>query len=223
MPIIIKRTTELEAPRLIACVYGQGGVGKSTLAATAPGPVFIDAEDGTKAFAARGIDVPVARVRSWDEVGEAFKAVKDDASCQTIVIDPVDRFLDLLIDKVRNGGEMNLKKFGEVKDRMRRFIWAAKESGKHVVFVAHEAMDRDDDAQIRKPMLHVNLSAELINLCDVVGHLRVDAAGKRSLRVQPEPKYQAKDRFDALGELVPDPDLSKAVALIHSRFAKPKA
>ena len=220
MPVQIIRTTELKEPRLIACIYGQGGVGKSTLASTAPNPIFIDAEQGTKAFAARGIDVPVVQVKSWDEVVEAFKLIKDDKAFETIVIDPVDRFLDLLIDKVRNGGDMSLKKFGEVKDRMRRFIWAAKESGKHVVFVAHETTDRDDDAQIRKPMLQVNLSTELINLCDGVGHVRVDNEGKHFVRAQPEPKYQAKDRFDALGQLIAEPNLTDIIKRIHNKFTK---
>lgn len=223
MPIQIQRTTELKEPRLIACVYGPGGTGKSTLAATSPKPIFIDAEQGTKAFAARGIDVPVAMVRSWNDVIEAFKAIKDEKDYETIVIDPVDRFLDLLIEQVRNGGDMNLKKFGEVKDRMRRFIWAAKDSGKHVVFVAHETKDKDDDQQIRSPMLHVNLAKELVNLCDVVGHLRVDTEGKRSLRVQPEPKYEAKDRFDALGSLVVEPNIDTIIKTIHAKYAKPNA
>lgn len=220
MSIQILRTTELKEPRLIACIYGQGGVGKSTLAATSPSPIFIDAEQGTKAFAARGIDVPVAQVKSWDDVIEAFRLIKDDKSFETIVIDPVDRFLDLLIDKVRNGSDMNLKKFGEVKDRMRRFIWAAKDSGKHVVFVAHETKDKDDDQQIRSPMLQVNLAKELVNLCDIVGHLRVDTEGKRSLRVQPEPKYEAKDRFDALGQLVQEPNVQSLISTIHAKFTK---
>lgn len=220
MPIQIQRTTELTEPRLIACIYGQGGVGKSTLAATAPYPIFIDAEQGTKAFAARGIDVAVAMVRSWAQVVETFMLIKNDKTYETIVIDPVDRFLDLLIDEVRNGGDMNLKKYGEVKERMRKFIWAAKESGKHVVFVAHETKDKDDDQQIRSPMLHVNLAKELVNLCDVVGHLRVDNEGIRALRVQPEPKYEAKDRFDALGQLIKNPNIADIIAHIHAKYTK---
>lgn len=199
-------------------VYGPGGVGKTTLAATAPKPIFIDAESGTKALGARGIDVPIINVSSWRDVGEAFTLIKNSAEYQTIVIDPVDRFLDLLIDEVRNGGDMNLKKFGEVKDRMKRFIWAVKESGKHVLFVAHEAKAKDDDQQLRSPMLHVNLSDELVNLCDIVGHLRVDNEGKRSLRVQPEPKYVAKDRFGALTSLIQAPNIESIIKDIHAKF-----
>lgn len=218
MPIKIIRSTEQTQPSLVMTIYGPGGVGKTTLAATAPKPVFIDAESGTKALGARGIDVPIVNVSSWSDVGDAFKLIKDDKAFETIVIDPVDRFLDLLIDQVRNGGDMNLKKFGEVKDRMKRFIWAVKNSGKHVLFVAHETKAKDDDQQLRSPMLHVNLSDELVNLCDIVGHLRVDNEGKRSLRVQPEPKYVAKDRFGALPQLIQDPNIEQIVSNIHAKF-----
>lgn len=220
MPIKIIRSTEQVAPPLVICIYGKGGVGKTTLATTAPSPVILDSEQGTKALGARGIDVPIADVRSWADVQEAFKLVKEMKEYQTIIIDPVDRFLDLLIDQVRSGGDMNLKKFGEAKDRMTRFIWAAKESGKHVIFVAHESKDKDDDQQLRGPMLHVNLANALVNMCDVVGHLRVDAKGIRSLRVQPESKYEAKDRFEALGDLVTDLNITHMIETIHAKFTK---
>lgn len=221
MPIKIVRSTEAKAPCLILTIYAGGGVGKSTLAATSPDPIFIDAENGTKAFGARGIDVPVIHVKSWEDVQEGWKAIKDDASFKTVVIDPIGSFLDILVDNVRAGGEMNLKKWGDVKDRMRRFVYTVKDSGKHVVFIAHEEETKDDEKVLRRPLLKANLSQELVNMCDVVGHLRIDAQGRRSLRVQPEEKYSAKDRFDALGQLVENPNISDIIAKVHEAYEKP--
>jgi phage nucleotide-binding protein len=221
MPVQITKTTDNKVPSLVMCLYGQGGVGKTTLATTAPKPIFIDSEDGTKALGARGINVPVIHVRSWADVQEAWTSVKDDKSFETVVIDPIDKFLDLLIDAEKSGGEMNIKKWGSVKDRMRKFIWAVKSSGKHALFVAHETKDKDDEQQIRSPKLGVNLSSEIVDLCDVVGHLRISNDGKRSLRVQPEQKYEAKDRFDALGTLVELPNISDMIKKIHESYTKP--
>lgn len=221
MPVSIQRTTEAKAPSLVLCIYSQGGVGKTTLSTTAPRPIILDSENGSKALGARGIDVPVIHVKSWADVQDAWKLVKDDAQFASIVIDPVGAFLDLLVENERAGGDMNLKKWGSAKERMRKFIWAVKDSGKHVVFVAHEKEEKDDEQVLRRPMLQANLWQELVNLCDVVGHLRIDASGKRTLRVQPEPKFYAKDRFDVLGNLVENPNITTMVATIHAAYDKP--
>lgn len=221
MSVVIQRTTDAKQPSLVMCIYSQGGVGKTTLATTSPSPILFDSENGSKALAARGIDVPVIHIKSWNDVQDAWKLVKDNDEFKTAVIDPVGSFLDLLVESEKSGSEMNLKKWGSVKERMRKFIWAVKDSGKHVVFVAHEKEEKDDEQILRRPMLQVNLWQELVNICDVVGHLRVDATGKRSLRVQPEPKYYAKDRFAILGELVSDPNISGMVEQIHAAYNKP--
>lgn len=221
MTVSITRTKDAKAPPLVLTIYSQGGVGKSTLAATSPNPVFLDSEQGTKAFGARGIDVPVVHIASWADVSEAWQLVKNEKTFETIVIDPVGTFLDLLVEEVKMGGDMNLKKWGEVKDRMRRFIWTVKDSGKHVVFVAHEKEEKDDEQVLRRPLLAANLWQELVNLCDVVGHLRIDAAGKRTLRVQPELKCYAKDRFDALGSLIENPNIKEIIKKVHDAYDKP--
>jgi len=217
MPVQIVSTKEMTRPSLVMCIYSMGGVGKTTLATTAPKPIFIDAENGTKALGARGIDVPVINVSSWLEVQESWKMLKD-SEYETIVIDPIGNFLDLLIDQIKAGGDMNLKKWGEAKNKMKIFITTVKNSGKNVIFVAHEKEERDDDQVLRRPRLDANLWGELVNMCDVVGHLRVDSDGKRSLRVQPEPKYYAKDRFDCLGDTVRDANIANIIQSIHSKF-----
>lgn len=221
MSIKIINSLEATAPKLVMCIYGQGGVGKSTLAATAPKPIFIDAEDGTKAFGARGIKVDIAKVSSWSDVQEAWKLIASSKDYETLVIDPVGAFLDLLVAEISRGMDMNLKKWGEVKDRMRKFIWMVKNSGKHVIFVAHEDKKVDEEMQIRSPKLAANLSDELVNLCDVVGHFRIEKDGRRAILVQPEMKYVAKDRFDVLGTTIHSPDVSLMIAKIHDVYNKP--
>ncbi len=220
MAVEIKMTSQLNKPTLVFCCYGAGGVGKTTLGSTAPGVVMIDAEESSKALGARGIDVAVANVKSWKDVQEAWGAISK-SEYQTVVIDPVDAFLGLLIDEVKGSGDMSLRLWGVAKDRMKKFVWAVKSSGKHVVFIAHEEEKPDEDKILRRPKLSANLSSELVNLCDVVGHLRIGEGGKRELLVQPKEKYTAKDRFAALGDVIKEPNVTQMIKTIHAAYDKP--
>lgn len=221
MAIEIKRTKDQDKPKLVATFYGPGGVGKTTLASTAPRPIFLDAEEGCKALGARGIDVAVVQVKTWKDVQEAWGIIKASPDYDTVVVDPVGAFIGLLIEEIKGGGDMSLAKWGIAKDKMSKFIWAVKSSGKHVIFIAHEAKDKDEDKMLRSPKLSANLSDDLVNLSDVVGHLRVSKDGKRELLVQPRDKYNAKDRFSALGVIVENPNVTDMIATIHASYDKP--
>lgn len=53
-----------EKPSILMVVYGEGGVGKTTFAATAPRPIIADCENGSKYFGLRGIESDVALIES---------------------------------------------------------------------------------------------------------------------------------------------------------------
>ena len=90
----------------IACakrfvVYGPEGVGKSSLAADSPSPIFFDVDDGSA-----GIDVPRYKFRdepsgyvplTYEEVLSAIEDLNENPhSYQTLVIDTADRLESLL-------------------------------------------------------------------------------------------------------------------------------
>ena len=81
-----------------AFVYGPEGIGKSTLAAKMPDPIFIDIESGTN-------QLPVARMprpTSWAMLKSEVQAVRDGdvPSCRTLVIDTADAAETLCISSV---------------------------------------------------------------------------------------------------------------------------
>ena len=70
----LKRTTALAAPRIL--IHGVAGVGKTTFAAGAPKPVFIQTEDGLGT-----LEVPhFPLARTFDEVMEALAALYTEAT-----------------------------------------------------------------------------------------------------------------------------------------------
>lgn len=81
----IQRGPRLLPPKL--CLYGVGGIGKTTFAAGAPKPIFIQTEDG------QGV-LDLARfpkIESWAELIEAVGVLYNDKhDFETVVLDSLD-------------------------------------------------------------------------------------------------------------------------------------
>ena len=64
--MLIENTAQIKAEdNLVMIVYGKGGVGKTTFAASAPKTLILDFENGTKYLGSRGLKADVARFSSW--------------------------------------------------------------------------------------------------------------------------------------------------------------
>ncbi len=82
-------------------LYGTGGIGKTTLAATAPGPVvFIDLEDSLPVLADSLADFPVrvvGGIDNWAAILAALNKMNDWQDIKTIVIDTMTRAEELAL------------------------------------------------------------------------------------------------------------------------------
>lgn len=67
-------------------IYGPEGIGKSTLAARFPQPLFIDTEGSTKELDVARLPAPT----SWEMLLSEIDFVRDKRPCSTLVIDTVD-------------------------------------------------------------------------------------------------------------------------------------
>jgi phage nucleotide-binding protein len=208
-------------PPVVMLVYGQGGVGKTTFASTAPKPILMDCENGAKYFGLRGIEMDVAVVEEWNDTAAFYRMVKE-SDHETIVIDPIGELMEKLkLDMInsKNGklvmrdGSPTMAGWGHMKDKMRSFIKATRDLGKHLVIIAHVTERGDEDKLIKRPLLMTKLSEELINIVDVVGYMTTITEGeevKRIIRIEPSDKYEAKDRTGQLGGII-KPDFTQII------------
>lgn len=67
-------------------IYGAEGVGKTSLAARFPNPLFIDTEGGTSHLDVKRVEKP----ESFSELIEIVKEVSEKKICKTLVIDTLD-------------------------------------------------------------------------------------------------------------------------------------
>jgi len=128
-------------------IYGPEGIGKSTLAATFPDPVFLDTEGGT-------IHLDVTRFpkpNNWEAVpGFIAQLSQNEHSFKTLVIDTIDWLERLLIEHIcQKSHKDGIEDFGYGKgytylaEEFSRFLQsleALREQGVHIVMVAHSTI-----------------------------------------------------------------------------------
>lgn len=145
-------TGRIAGPQRIL-IYGTGGIGKSSLAALAPKPVFLDIEGGTK-------DLDVARI--GPDVIESFADLR-----AVMASDKLDEFATVVVDTATKAEELAVQhtlhhvrhEKGHVVDRLEGYGFGKGQShvfetfllllqeadrlvrrGKNVVLVAHDCI-----------------------------------------------------------------------------------
>jgi len=128
-------------------IYGPEGIGKSTLAAAFPAPVFLDTEGGTIHLNVTRFSQP----ESWDEIlGLVAQLGQSGHNFQTLVIDTVDWLERLLIEHIcRKAHKDGIEDFGYGKgytylsEEFSRFLQSLeplRNRGMHLVMVAHSTI-----------------------------------------------------------------------------------
>jgi len=132
-------------------LYGVEGIGKSTLAAKFPDPVFIDTEDSTKTMDVARFDKPT----SWSMLLlEVEHVLRNPGCCKTLVIDTADWAEQLCIAELctKNGWaslaspsfgagyQHNAEAFGKLLNKLTQVT----EKGIPVVVTAHARLRRVD-------------------------------------------------------------------------------
>lgn len=198
---------------IVMLVYGAGGVGKTTFAATFPKPLLLDFENGAKYFGERGIEVDVAVFKDWLTGTDKKELAGVLDKYETIIVDPIGEAMDKVINDTtaisgsknrQSDGSLTAAGWGEAKKQMRNFVKWLRDSGKHVVLVAHVDEKADDETLVKRPLIATKLSDELITMVDVVGYMRVvdrDGETVRLIQVDgTDSKVISKDRTGKLGK-----------------------
>ena len=130
-------------------LYGVEGIGKTSLAAQTPDPLFIDTEGGTAHLDVRRTQKP----QSWSELITLINEVAQTPDvCRTLVIDTADWAEQMAIDHIcQKYKQPGLESFGYGKgytflaEEFSRMLSACDDvilSGKNVVITAHARQRR---------------------------------------------------------------------------------
>lgn len=204
-------------PNLKVLIYGDPGVGKTTFAASAPKPLLIDVERGSRSVLNVNNPVDVLEFRSIEQVEATIQFLKDGNEAfdkyETIVLDSMTEMQARLIDQqLRSlGGGAPVYKadwgvYGENTQRLRMLISAFRDIPKNLICTAHSRPEKDDQTglTIVKPFLTPGLAKTVTGMFDIVGYLYIDKKGERTMRLHPSKTVLAKTRL-ALPEEINSP------------------
>ncbi|MEM9073931.1 MAG: ATP-binding protein [Myxococcota bacterium] len=181
---------DAKPPRVV--VYGEHGLGKSTFAAGAPNPVFIQTEDGLSAIDTTKF--PLAK--KYEDVIEAITTLyKEEHDFRTVVLDSLDWLEALIWDYAARTNEyQGIEDFGYGKgyvlaaDIMREVLDGLNalrlEKGMAVIATAHCQVRRFDSPTSEpydqfKLKLHKFAAPIVQEWADVVGFVSLDEIIKK--------------------------------------------
>lgn len=198
---MFKKPSELAYNSTIkALVYGQPGLGKSTLALSTPDPVLFDFDGGIQRVNG-AFQCPTLQVQNWIEVLQALQELeKEPNDFKTIVIDTAGKMLDYMSTYIiqqdnrlgKRDGSLTLQGFGARKIMFINFLKRVSMMGKHVIFVAHEREEKDGDIRIVRPEIGGSSAGDLIKELDLVGYMQA-IGNKRTISWTPQEKFYAKN------------------------------
>lgn len=134
---LIKKANELVIPTTIKMMlYGQAGMGKTTVALSAPKPLLLDFDNGVKRVNMAHLDgIDTVQITSWNDVQQVLQ--EDLSGYQTIVIDTIGKMMDFIITYKCGTRQPSIRDWGGINAE---FSWMTRSSlfaSIKCVFVAH--------------------------------------------------------------------------------------
>lgn len=204
--IIKPEEMDFSAQRFSAIIYGSPGVGKTTLALSAPDPILLDFD--------RGISRVRAEHRKPTSVCSTYEEVLADINSpemrdfQTIVIDTGGSFITFLKDwamrvkgaQQKNGEFNTLKGYGIVKNEFARFTEDIKTRlNKNIIYVFHSVEGNDKDGNpVQRLMCEGSTKNTVWTPCDFGGYVQM-IGDQRYICFTPEQEFFAKGCHGIVG------------------------
>ena len=197
---MIKKPNELNFSnkKFAVIIAGVPGIGKTTLALSAPKPLLIDLDKGVSRVVAR-YRTDTAEVDTYEELCNDLQN-SDLSSYETIVIDTGGKLLEMLKPVVikedaKNGkrdGNLSLQGYGAIKRKFAQFVAFIKGLGKHLIFVFHatEVSLADDITGLRIRM-EGSSKDEIWDDIDIGGFVEM-IGNKRTIGFSNCSRYYAK-------------------------------
>ena len=196
---LIKKSNEIAIQRNVKMmVYGQAGMGKTTLALSAPKPLLLDFDNGVKRVNnAHLADVGIVQINNWQEVVTLLTTEAADLQpFETIVVDTIGKMMDFIITHRCGGRQPRVQDWGTINSDFKWFVNALSSLGKHIIFVAHRDTRKEGDDTVFVPALREKSYNSIVTELDLLGYLEMkneNGVQKRSITFDPTSRNDGKN------------------------------
>lgn len=193
---LIKKSTELSIPSTIKMmVYGQAGMGKSTVALSAPKPLLLDFDNGVKRVNMNHLEgVDTVQVSSWEDVKNVLQF--DLSPYRTIVVDTIGKMMDFIISYKCGTRQPQIRDWGGINAEFSWMTRTLSMLNKHVIFVAHRDTRKEGDETVFIPALREKSYNSIVTELDLLGYLEMKSENgvqKRTITFDPTSRNDGKN------------------------------
>jgi ABC-type oligopeptide transport system ATPase subunit len=193
------------------CLYGESGVGKTTVGVTAPKPYVLDSNDGLLSVANKpGLEHvrgdKVTKIADLDDVyakATGTHGSKDwRKKYQSYLYDHFDDIQGIIMDELgeralvkddrRDVDEWQQKEYGIMYNRLARHLRKWKRVPAHKILIC--GATSDFDTGVLRPSLIGAMKTKLSYFCDHIVYVRVGKKGSRWMHLDPTDEFYAKTR-----------------------------
>lgn len=199
-----------ENEKLCMIIYGLPGVGKTTLAASAPKPIVIDCDRGMKRVNPE-YRCDISNVSSYKDLLEDIKSLGNEY--ETIVIDTGGSLIELMKEwamdteptATKKNGGFSLPGYGFVKSEFLR-LSAELRKKYNTIFIFHAAKEKQEEEFFYDLIVEGAAKTLVWQPADLGAYFFIQN-GKRYMGFSPTANYSAKSAYGISG-IVEVPELS---------------
>lgn len=202
---LIRRANELEIPTTVKMmIYGQAGMGKSTLALSAPKPLLLDFDNGVKRVNMSHLDnIDTVQVTSWSDLQQVLQ--ENLSGYQTIIVDTVGKMMDFIIGYKCGTRQPSIRDWGGINAEFSWLTRTLSSLNKNVVFVAHRDTRKEGDDTVFIPALREKSYNSIVTELDLLGYLEMkneNGVQRRTITFDPTNRNDGKNTCNLPGLMV---------------------